>query len=126
MWELVFERRYRDHEKVEEIFDGLIERRDRIARNAGLPDFRAYMWKQYKRFDYTPEQCVEFAEAIERTVVPLVDEFDKQRERDLGLPALRPWDLAVDPHNRPARHQTVVETLNFDIQIEAMAVIEGA
>jgi len=30
-----------------------------------------------------------------------------------------------DEHSRPARHQTVVETLNFDIQIEAMAVVEG-
>jgi enamine deaminase RidA (YjgF/YER057c/UK114 family) len=30
-----------------------------------------------------------------------------------------------DEHSRPARHQTVVETLNFDIQIEAMAVVEA-
>ncbi|HWO72659.1 MAG TPA: RidA family protein [Dehalococcoidia bacterium] len=37
-----------------------------------------------------------------------------------------PWlEMFPDPHSRPARHQTVVETLNFDIQIEAMAVIEG-
>ena len=35
-------------------------------------------------------------------------------------------EMFPDPHNRPARHQTVVETLNFDVQIEAMAVIEGA
>jgi len=35
-------------------------------------------------------------------------------------------EMFPDPHSRPARHQTVVETLNFDIQIEAMAVIEGA
>jgi hypothetical protein len=30
-----------------------------------------------------------------------------------------------DENNRPARHQTVVETLNFDIQIEATAVVTG-
>jgi len=37
-----------------------------------------------------------------------------------------PWlEMFPDPQSRPARHQTVVETLNFDIQIEAMAVIEG-
>jgi 2-iminobutanoate/2-iminopropanoate deaminase len=35
-----------------------------------------------------------------------------------------PWlEMFPDEHSRPARHQTVVETLNFDIQIEAMAVI---
>lgn len=41
--------------------------------------------------------------------------------------AVNPAWLAMfpDEHSRPARHQTVVETLNFDIQIEAMAVITG-
>ena len=35
-----------------------------------------------------------------------------------------PWlEMFPDENARPARHQTVVETLNFDIQIEAMAVI---
>jgi hypothetical protein len=28
-----------------------------------------------------------------------------------------------DEHSRPARHQTVVETLNFDVQIESMEVV---
>ena len=46
-----------------------------------------------------------------------------QANRQLVNP---PW-LAMfpDEHNRPARHQTVVETLNFDIQIEAFAVKES-
>ncbi len=33
-------------------------------------------------------------------------------------------EMFPDEHSRPARHQTVVETLNFDIQIEAMAVVQ--
>ena len=101
-WELVSSRRYQDHGKIEDVFDALLERRGRIARNAGLPDYRAYVWKEYKRFDYTPEQCVAFADAIARTVVPLVDELDRQRKQDLALESLRPWDLNVDPQNRPA------------------------
>jgi 2-iminobutanoate/2-iminopropanoate deaminase len=37
-----------------------------------------------------------------------------------------PWlEMFPDEHTRPARHQTVVETLNFDIQIEATAVVTG-
>ena len=37
-----------------------------------------------------------------------------------------PWlEMFPDENTRPARHQTVVETLNFDIQIEAMAVVES-
>lgn len=34
-------------------------------------------------------------------------------------------EMFPDENTRPARHQTVVETLNFDIQIEATAVIAG-
>ena len=38
-----------------------------------------------------------------------------------------PWlKMFPDERSRPARHQTVVETLNFDIQIEAIAIVEGA
>jgi 2-iminobutanoate/2-iminopropanoate deaminase len=32
-------------------------------------------------------------------------------------------EMFPDENSRPARHQTVVDTLNFDIQIEAMAVV---
>src|SRR5258706_12276518 len=28
-------------------------------------------------------------------------ELDQERRGDLGLPKIRPWDLAVDPKNRP-------------------------
>jgi oligoendopeptidase F len=113
-WELISDRRHKDREKIDDIFDrlldlrtliarnaGLPDFRARIARNAGLPDFRAYVWKEYKRFDYTPEQCMAFADAIARAVVPLMRDLDRQRQADLGLPSLRPWDMSVDPKNRP-------------------------
>jgi oligoendopeptidase F len=100
-WELIANRRYADHERLETIFDQLLGLRERIAKNAGLSDFRAYMWKAYKRFDYTPQQCLTFADSIAKACVPLVDELDRQRKQDLGLDALRPWDLNVDPKNRP-------------------------
>jgi oligoendopeptidase F len=101
-WELSAKRRYQDHERMEEIFDQLLKLREKIASNAGMADYRAYAWKEHKRFDYTPEQCLAFADAIAAACVPLVDELDRQRKQDLGLAALRPWDTAVDPKNRPA------------------------
>jgi oligoendopeptidase F len=101
-WELSAKRRYRDHERIEEIFDRLLKLREQIATNAGMPNYRAYAWKEYNRFDYTPEQCLAFADAIAAASVPLVDELDRQRKQDLGLAKLRPWDTSVDPKNRPA------------------------
>ncbi|MGE5608165.1 MAG: M3 family oligoendopeptidase [Bacillota bacterium] len=101
-WELTANRRLQDREKIEGLFDELLGLRERIAKNAGLSDYRAYAWKAYKRFDYTPEDCLRFADAIEKTCVPLVKELDRQRKEELELTTLRPWDLAVDPQNRPA------------------------
>jgi oligoendopeptidase F len=100
-WEATAQRRLQDRRRVEDLFDRLLPMRDRIARNAGFPDYRAYTWKALKRFDYSPQDCIEFSEAIARTCVPLMNELDRQRARDLGLERLRPWDLAVDPKNRP-------------------------
>ena len=59
------------------------------------------MWKALKRFDYTPEDCLKFADSIAKVCVPLMKELDEERRSELKLPKLRPWDLAVDPKNRP-------------------------
>ncbi len=100
-WEASTNRRLADREKIEDLFERLLPLRERIARNAGLPDFRAFTWKASKRFDYTPQDCLRFADAIAATCVPLVRELDRRRQRDLGLPRLRPWDRDVDPKSRP-------------------------
>lgn len=100
-WEAGTNRRLQDREAIEAIFDKLLPLRETIARNAGMPDFRAFMWKAYKRFDYTPQDCLTFADAIAETCVPLVAALDRKRQKDLGVDTLRPWDMQVDPRNRP-------------------------
>ncbi|HEV7299168.1 MAG TPA: M3 family oligoendopeptidase [Tepidisphaeraceae bacterium] len=100
-WRVSADRRMRDREAIESIFDRLLPLRAKIAQNAGMTDYRAYVWKAYKRFDYTPQDCLTFADAIAEACVPVVAKLDEQRKRDLKLETLRPWDLAVDPQNRP-------------------------
>jgi oligoendopeptidase F len=100
-WELVAQRRLQDAEKCEEIFDELIKLRTQIATNAGFANYRDYAHRQKCRFDYTPADCVSFHNAIESEIVPAVRAIQAERRRQLGLEKLRPWDLAVDPQNRP-------------------------
>ncbi len=101
-WELMSTRRLADRAKIDGLFEKLLPLREKLADNAGLDNYRAFVWKSYKRFDYTPADCESFGDAIEKTVVPLVRKLDEQRAADLGLDQLRPWDLSVDPKNRPA------------------------
>jgi oligoendopeptidase F len=99
-WELTANRRLKDRDAMDAIFEKLLPLRQTIAHNTGLPDFRAYVWKANKRFDYSPEDCLRFADAIARTCVPLVHELDRKRARELKLDRLHPWDLQVDPLGR--------------------------
>ncbi len=100
-WELITDRRLADREAIEEIFDAMLDLRARIAAQAGLANFRDYQFKAYRRFDYTPADCFTFHRTIERLIVPAFRELQRRRARLLGVEPLRPWDLAVDPHNRP-------------------------
>ncbi len=101
-WELVAQRRLQDVDKCEAIFDGLIELRTQIAKNAGFDNYRDYAFRQKGRFDYTPADCLQFHDAVEKEIVPAVREIQSERQRQLKLEKLRPWDLAVDPQNRAA------------------------
>jgi oligoendopeptidase F len=118
-WQLVSRRRLEEREKFESIFDELVSRREQIAKNAGFGNYRDYAFKARGRFDYRPEHCFAFHDAIEKEVMPLLRELQAVRRDQLKLPTLRPWDLAVDPLSRPPLHpfedvnQMVVRTQNI-------------
>lgn len=101
VWELSAERRFKDAGELENIFDALFKLRHQIALNAGMSDYRAYAFKAKERFDYTPEDCLAFHDAVEKTCVPLMRAQLAYRKRLMGLDELRPWDLSVDVKGRP-------------------------
>lgn len=99
-WRSISERWLQDRALLDSTFDQLVQVRDQIGRNAGHADYRSYTWLVKKRFDYTPDMCLEFGAAIEELVVPVLDDLDNQTARNLGVPRLRPWDRSVDPQDR--------------------------
>ena len=101
-WQIVTQRRLQERDNFDGIFDQLVTLRGQLAKNAGFDNYRDYAFKARGRFDYTPEDCFAFHYAIEKEVVPLQRELQAHRREQLKLPALRPWDLSVDPLNRPA------------------------
>jgi oligoendopeptidase F len=100
-WELVANRRLQEFETFEEIFDKQLKLRQQIARNAGFSNYRDYAFRRLGRFDYTPEDCEKFHEAVEKEIMPVVRELQADRCKKLNVEKLRPWDLSVDPLNRP-------------------------
>jgi len=95
-WELAAGRRLQDRSALNDLWVHYMDVRRQIPANADLPDFRAYKWVQMLRFDYTPQDCASFHQAIEEVVVPAATLLYEKRRQKLGVKSLRPWDLDVD------------------------------
>ena len=83
-------------------FDRMYDMRQQIAKNAGFDNFRDYAHREKNRFDYTPDDCYRFHEAVETAVKPAVERLQERRRAHLKVDRLRPWDQWVDPKGRPA------------------------
>lgn len=100
VWKLVANRRLQESEAFEAQFEGLLDLRERMAKNAGYANYRDYAFRLRGRFDYTPEHCERFHDAVEGEIMPVLRELQEKRRENLKVSALRPWDMAVDPFNR--------------------------
>lgn len=92
----IHERRFEDAQKLDELFSNLVKKRDKIAKNADFENYRDYTFKAMGRFDYTPEDCFVFHDAIKQSLVPMLNELAQKRQADLSLESLKPWDKKVD------------------------------
>lgn len=101
-WEKITARRLQDKDRLNSLFDHLRSLRHKVALNAGFENFRDYMFQALGRFDYTPQDCYAFHEAIEKEIVPILSEQAQKRKNALNLEVLKPWDMDVDPSGKPA------------------------
>ncbi|MFM7020695.1 MAG: M3 family oligoendopeptidase [Aquirufa sp.] len=106
-------------EKLDELFNQLVEKRHQVALNAGFANYRDYAFASLGRFDYGPADCFEFHDAVAATVVPIINEQAAKRKKALQLDELKPWDKAVDTLGRkPLKpFETGQELLDKTIQV---------
>lgn len=100
-WRVGLERQLADREQIGALWGEFMGLRQKMAANADCSDYRSFRWKQMLRFDYTPEDCRRFHEAIEKVAVPAAARIYERRRKMLCLSTLRPWDLDVDPLGKP-------------------------
>jgi oligoendopeptidase F len=101
-WRATAERRYHEKDKLNSLFDRMLKLRHEIALNAGCRNFTEYQFRNYHRFDYTPDDCKKYHVAVEEIVVPVCEKITARRKQQMGVDRLRPWDTQVDSLNRPA------------------------
>lgn len=115
-WRLMMDRFLADRERLNELYLNMLPRRRQMARNAGFSSFRDYMWQVYGRFDYTPEDCFTFHDAIAHEVAPLATALYQRKAASMGLTALRPWDIEVDADGEPLRPFSAAAELEDGVQ----------
>lgn len=101
VWNLIWERRQKDVDALEDVFDQMVAKRHQIAVNAGFKNYRDYKFISLGRFDYTVDDCKEFHNSVEKFVVPIQKKVMRRRKEMMGHD-LKPWDTAVDPLGREA------------------------
>ena len=101
-WENITARRLQDKDQLDALFNELKALRHKVAQNAGFDNYRDYMFEALGRFDYTPQDCFNFHEAIANEVVPLLAEQANERVLALDLESLKPWDTDVDTSGKAA------------------------
>jgi len=100
-WRLDAAKRLSVSDSLDTIFTQQVALRDRVAKQAGKDDYIAWVWRDSRRFDYTPDHCAEFCDAIAQVCVPIVRELNQKRQASLGVDRLRPWDASADALGRP-------------------------
>jgi len=98
------ERRLQDKEALNDLYTKLVEKRQQVAENADFKNYRDYKFVELGRFDYKPEDCFQFHEAVKQHVLPLVNEIYRRKKAKLGLDTLRPWDVDAEPENVEPSH----------------------
>jgi oligoendopeptidase F len=89
-------------DRLAAFFDRMYDMRQQVAKNAGFANYRDYAHREKNRFEYTPDDCFRFQEAVEEVVKPAARRLQERRRKHLGVDRLRPWDLWVDAKGRPA------------------------
>jgi oligoendopeptidase F len=97
IFEKVSARRLADKDQMNELFDKLLALRHQVAVNAGFDNYRDYKFRELGRFDYTPEDCFAFHEAVKEHIVPLQRELLEHRRKQLGIDQLMPYDTEAEP-----------------------------
>ena len=93
-------RKDKDEQEFNTLFDTLIKLRHQVALNAGFKNYRDYKFQELGRFDYNAQDCINFHHAIQSNIVPITTQLEIQRKQQLNLDSYKPWDTEVDAEGK--------------------------
>jgi len=84
-------------DSLNDLFDRMRPLRYKQAENLEMKSYRDYIHILKNRFDYTPENIYQFHDSVEKIVIPFVKKCNIDKQNELNVDELRPWDTDYDP-----------------------------
>ena len=81
-----------NEEKFDDIYDGLVKVRDKMAKKLGYKTFTELAYIRMNRLDYDENMVANYREQILKYVTPLVTKINEKLANRLGLEKLKPYD----------------------------------
>lgn len=82
-------------EQLEDIYDNLVENRDKQAKTLGYKDYVLLSYLRMNRIGYTPEDVKYFREQVKKYIVPVARVLHERRKKRLGLAHLYSYDSTI-------------------------------
>ncbi len=94
-WRVRSEKMLTHKDELNTLFDKLYDLRQEIAKNTGFDNYRDYMHQAKGRFSYTVQDVLDFHDAVQTEMIPLITELNQKRKEILKIDTLKPWDMGV-------------------------------
>jgi len=88
-----------------------------MAKSKGYNNYRDYMHDLKMRFDYTPQDSINFHKSIEEIVIPICKKINSEKAKSLDIKEIRPWDTKFFFNVIPKGFNNIDELLEKMIKI---------
>lgn len=81
-----------NEDKFDDIYDGLVKVRDKMAKKLGYNTFTELAYIRMNRFDYDEKMVAKYREQVLKYVTPIVTKLNEKLAKRIGLDELKPYD----------------------------------
>ena len=81
-----------NEDKFDDIYDGLVKVRDKMAKKLGYKNFTELGYIRMNRFDYNEEMVTKYREEVLKYVTPIVSKIHEKQKRRIGVDKLEAYD----------------------------------
>ena len=85
-----------NNDAIEDIYDGLVKTRDRMAKKLGYKNYIELGYKRLGRTDYNAEDVSNYRKQIYRDLVPLASKIVEKQAKRIGIEDLKSYDLNLE------------------------------